>query len=77
MTIFSHKNIILRFSVRASHPAPVVCFVKVIVSVASCGPGGLLSLNNALCVVPFAGEHLITEVILNLNLELVSQVQTL
>lgn len=77
--MFHHKNIILRFSARASHPASVVCLVKVIVLVPSGGPGCRLSRDNALRVVPFAGEHLITEVILNLNLESVpvEQDQTL
>lgn len=56
---------------RASHLASVVSTVKVVVSVPSCGPRHLLALDDALGVVPFAGEHLITEVILNLNLELV------
>lgn len=66
--MINDRNILLRFPVGASHPGSVLCFAKVIVSVPGCGPGRPLSLDNALRVVPFAGEHLIAEVILNLNL---------
>lgn len=54
-----------------AHLASFFCCVKVVVPVPSCGPGSRLSLDNALSVVPFAGEHLVTHIILNFNLELV------
>lgn len=54
-----------------AHLTPVLCFMKVIVAISFCGPGHFLSVDYVLCVVPFAGEHLITEVILDFNLETV------
>lgn len=44
-------------------------FMKIIVVISRGGPGYCLPLDNILCIVPFAGVHLITEVILGFNLE--------
>lgn len=43
--------------------------MEVVVSVPGRGSGSFLSLDDALSVVPFAGEHLITDVVLNFDLK--------
>lgn len=43
--------------------------MKIIVVISRGSPGYCLPLDNILCIVPFAGVHLITEVILGFNLE--------
>lgn len=59
----------LGFAVRVAHPSSVFCFLKVVVSVPRRGSGSFLSSDDALSVVPFAGEHLITDVVLNFDLK--------
>ena len=51
-----------------THLSCVMCLMKVIVAKSFRCPGHFLSIDNVLCIVPFTGERLITEVILSFDL---------
>lgn len=51
----------------SAHPSLVICHVKVIVTVTTvscCCPLHCVSIDNVLSIVPFTGEHVITDGIL-------------
>lgn len=52
-----------------AHLSRVMTLMKIIVAISRRGPGHFLPIDDILSIVPFTAVHLITEVILDFNLE--------
>lgn len=61
------KDTLTKFQV-PTNLSLVICLMEVIVVISCRCTRQFLSVDNVLCIVPFTGEHLITEVILSFNL---------